>query len=268
MIWEMLFVISFWLFVLATVIYMLYAARLIREKVLAGFIAAALGCLLELVGVLIRWHQGGYVPLSNTYEALVFFSWCIVVIYLVVERIYKVRTVGAYVMPLAVLSLGVSSLFPVHSKSTMPLVPALQSFWLPFHVVTCFIGYGAFAVSFGVSVMYLLKLRGLKEKEEEKLATLGEINYRMITFGVLLLALGIMSGAVWANVAWGRYWGWDPKETWSLISWLYYLLVLHLRFAYGVSGRRFALLSLLGLVLVVFTFFGVNYLLSGLHAYT
>ncbi len=326
--WQLLLNASFFLYVAATVIYMLYAARLVRRVVTVGYALAVLGCLLELAGIILRWRVGGYVPLSNTYEVLVFFSLCMVAIYLVVERIYKIRAVGAFVMPLALIALGIASLLPEQAREAAPLVPALQSQWLTFHVVTCFIAYAALAVAFAASMMYLLLLKrgklGTKtdakylssrvlwgvavgitvsfgllawlikgqlaailvmfgvavggyllkllamrwgNKEESELEALGDLNHKMVTFGVLLLALGIISGAMWANSAWGRYWGWDPKETWSLITWLYYLTVLHLRFAYGVSRTRMAVLCLIGLFLVVFTFVGVNFLLAGLHAY-
>jgi cytochrome c-type biogenesis protein CcsB len=326
--WETLLNISFFMFVAATVIYMLYAARLVKQAVRYGYLIAAIGCGLELVGMIMRYREGDYVPLSNTYEVLVFFSWCMVAIYLVIEKIYKIRAVGAFVMPLALISLGIASLLPERARQLEPLVPALQSQWLTFHVVTCFISYAALAVAFSVSLMYLFLLKrekNLKSADEKytssrflwvvsggiavsfgllswlirgamagvvvviavaavgyllrlvagrwgarqgnELEQLGDLNYKMVTFGVLLLGLGIISGAMWANSAWGRYWGWDPKETWSLITWLYYLTILHLRFAYGVSRTRMAVFSLIGLFLVVFTFIGVNYLLSGLHAY-
>jgi len=326
--WETLLNISFIMFVAATVIYMLYAARLVGKAVKAGFYIAAAGCVLEMVGIVMRWQVGGYVPLSNTYEVLVFFSWCMVAIYLVIEKLYKIRAVGAFVMPLALISLGIASVLPEQAREAAPLVPALQSQWLTFHVVTCFISYAALAVAFSVSLMYLFLLKREKKlkaadakyassrflwvisvgiavsfgllswlirgaaagvivviaiavlgyllrvvagrwgtKQGNELEILGDLNYKTVTFGVLLLGLGIISGAMWANSAWGRYWGWDPKETWSLITWLYYLTVLHLRFAYGISRTRMAVFSLIGLFLVVFTFIGVNYLLSGLHAY-
>jgi cytochrome c-type biogenesis protein CcsB len=136
-------------------------------------------------------------------------------------------------------------------------------------VVTCFLGYAAFAVSFGVSVLYLIKRRAgegrLRGFPPAKI--LDDINYRAIAVGFPFLSVGIITGAIWADVAWGSYWSWDPKETWSLITWLVYATFLHSRFTRGWVGQRSAVLSVLGFVAVLFTYFGVNFLLSGLHSY-
>ena len=135
-------------------------------------------------------------------------------------------------------------------------------------MVTCFIGYAAFAIAFGLSVMYLIK----KEPASPLLARLPErrimdgLTHQMVMFGFLFLSAGIITGAVWANSAWGRYWGWDPKETWSLITWFVYATLLHVRFMRGWQGKRLALFSIVGFASVLFTYFGVN-LLPGLHSY-
>jgi cytochrome c-type biogenesis protein CcsB len=159
-----------------------------------------------------------------------------------------------------------------------PLIPALQSNWLIAHVITCFIGYAAFAVASGLGIMYLLKdfhesRGGAKSDRNSLLATLPElkviddITHKTIVFGFLWLSAGIITGAIWANSAWGTYWSWDPKETWSLITWFIYAAALHARFTRGWGGRRIAWLAIIGFLSVVFTYYGVNYLLSGLHSY-
>jgi cytochrome c-type biogenesis protein CcsB len=206
--------------------------------------------------------------LSNIYESLVFFSLTIGCIYLVVERRYRNRVVGAFTLPLAFFALAYAS-FGTSSKIS-PLIPALKSNWLIAHVMTCFIGYAAFALAFGVSIMYLIDRDG-----ERKTGLLGrlpspafldELTHQLILFGFLFLTAGIITGAVWANSAWGRYWGWDPKETWSLITWFIYATMLHARLMRGWVGKRIAVLSLVGFAAVLFTYFGVN-LLPGLHSY-
>ncbi|RPJ07021.1 MAG: c-type cytochrome biogenesis protein CcsB, partial [Deltaproteobacteria bacterium] len=148
-----------------------------------------------------------------------------------------------------------------------PLMPALQSNWLSIHVMTCLLGYGGFAVSAVGAVGFLIADRrgsavtpGTKDMLETLLA-------QTIAFGFLFLTLGILTGAVWANSAWGAYWQWDPKETWSLITWFVYAVFLHCRLMRGWRGRRAAWISLIGFACVLFTFIGVNYLLSGLHSY-
>jgi cytochrome c-type biogenesis protein CcsB len=150
-------------------------------------------------------------------------------------------------------------------------MPALQSNWLAFHVITCFFGYAAFAVSFGISLLFLIQHRwemisaGIGWLPNTK--KLDEINYRAIVLGFPMLTVGIITGAAWANYAWGNYWSWDPKETWSLITWLIYAAFLHARITRDWRGRRMAILSLIGFMAVLFTYFGVSYILSGLHSY-
>jgi cytochrome c-type biogenesis protein CcsB len=164
-----------------------------------------------------------------------------------------------------------ASLSPNVSDRIQPLIPALKSNWLIAHVFTCFVGYGAFAIAFGVSIMYLLKARepqgngGLVGRFPST-SVLDELTHQLVMFGFLFLCAGIITGAVWANSAWGRYWGWDPKETWSLITWFVYATLLHARLMRGWRGRRIAYLSIIGFGAVLFTYFGVN-LLPGLHSY-
>ena len=284
-------------------------------------------------GILLRWVESyrlgiGHAPLANLYESLVFFALMISAIYLVIERRYRSRVIGAFVLPLAFLAMAYASLSPNISDRIQPLIPALKSNWLIAHVLTCFVGYGAFAVAFGVSLMYLLRkgrtIEGLtvwdfvkaaavfasvtllgrilqlhswggaaliglgvcfvgygsaylyrrldpalKQRLLERLPEakmLDQLNYQLIMFGFLFLSVGIITGAVWANSAWGRYWGWDPKETWSLITWFVYAALLHARMMRGWHGRRIAYLSIIGFMAVLFTYFGVN-LLPGLHSY-
>jgi cytochrome c-type biogenesis protein CcsB len=151
-------------------------------------------------------------------------------------------------------------------------VPALKSNWLIAHVLTCFFGYAAFGLAFGLSVMYLLKKREQPGGSNvfiriiPESSILDDMSYQMVVIGFLLLTLGIITGSVWAHSAWGSYWSWDPKETWSLITWLVYAALLHSRMVRGWKGNKLALLSIIGFSCVLFTYFGVNYL-AGLHSY-
>jgi len=311
------------------------SAWIFRKPILdriASWIALA-GLLGNTTGILVRWVESyqlgiGHAPFSNLYESLVFFAWVIVLIYLIIERKIDNRVIGAFTTPIACLVMAYASLKPGISSAIQPLIPALKSNWLIAHVVTCFIGYAAFALAFGVSAMYLMK----KGRDEELvvwveiakpltlfafaalfsrvlfvhnwLSALGvgvlisvlffgivflarslpaetkaglmdrfpdprmldELGYQLILLGFLFLSVGIITGAVWANSAWGRYWGWDPKETWSLITWFVYATLLHARLMRGWHGKRIAYLSMLGFAAVLFTYFGVN-LLPGLHSY-
>jgi len=256
-----------------------YVAAWVFRKDAIGRIATGailLGAAGNLLGVGLRWLESyrlgiGHAPLSNLYESLVFFAWTISVLYLVVERRYRNQTIGMVAAPLAFLAMAYASLSPNISDRIEPLLPALKSNWLIAHVMTCFVGYSAFAIAFGLSGMYLLKLRQNGGRASlisrfPDAGVLDELTHQMVMFGFLFLTIGIITGAVWANSAWGRYWGWDPKETWSLITWFVYATLLHARMMRGWHGRRIAFLSIAGFLAVLFTYFGVNYL-PGLHSY-
>ena len=241
-----------------------------------GTWVALLGLIGNTAGIVMRWLESyrmgiGHAPLSNLYESLVFFAWTITLLYLFIERRYGNRVIGAFTMPLAFLAMAYASLSPNISDRIQPLLPALKSNWLIAHVITCFIGYAAFAVAFGLSIMYLIRQREPDPKGSvldrfPKPNVIDDLTHQMIMFGFLFLSVGIISGAVWANSAWGRYWGWDPKETWSLITWFIYATLLHAKLMRGWHGRRIAYLSVIGFAAVLFTYFGVN-LLPGLHSY-
>ncbi|MBW2042249.1 MAG: c-type cytochrome biogenesis protein CcsB [Deltaproteobacteria bacterium] len=237
-------------------------------------VAAGIGG--NITGFALRWMESyqmgiGRIPLSNLYESLVFFSLMIALLYYIIETKYGLQTIGAFAMPLAAMAMAYASLSPNISDRIQPLLPALKSNWLTVHVVTCFIGYAAFAIAFALGLMYLVK-RGAGDQEGffssriPQRRVLDELNHQMVLFGFLFLSAGIISGAVWANSAWGRYWGWDPKETWSLITWFVYATLLHARFMRGWRGKRIAVFSMIGFVSVLITYFGVNYL-PGLHSY-
>jgi len=257
----------------------LYITSWVFKKPFFGRLAtwtAIIGVAGNTAGIIMRWVESyqmgiGHAPLSNLYESLVFFSWTIAVFYLVIEKTYKNRIIGAFATPLAFLAMAYASLPNVNNR-IQPLIPALKSNWLIAHVFTCFLGYAAFAVAFGVSLMYLLKQREIAEPQNSLFShfpstdILDELTHQVVMFGFLFLSIGIITGAVWANSAWGSYWSWDPKETWSLITWFIYATLLHARMMAGWHGKRIAYLSILGFMAVIFTYFGVN-LLPGLHSY-
>ncbi|MFH1991501.1 MAG: c-type cytochrome biogenesis protein CcsB [Pseudomonadota bacterium] len=257
----------------------LYVAAWIFKKELPAKLAtwtAVIGVAGNSVGIIMRWVESyklgiGHAPLSNLYESLIFFSLTIVVVYLFIQKKYENRIMGAFTTPIAFLAMAYASMSPNINDRIQPLLPALKSNWLIAHVISCFVGYAAFAVAFGISWMYLFKQRDPEGKSHLLVlfpgtTILEELNHQLIMFGFLFLTIGIITGAVWANSAWGRYWGWDPKETWSLITWFIYATLLHARMMRGWRGRRIAYLSIVGFAAVLFTYFGVN-LLPGLHSY-
>ncbi|PIE58301.1 MAG: c-type cytochrome biogenesis protein CcsB [Desulfobulbus propionicus] len=275
------------LFGLTMIAYLLSTALFIGQLVFRsktagtiGYVLAALGILIQTWGLGLRWHESyelgmGHAPLTNMYESLIFFAWSTTLFYLLIDLKYKVRILGSFAMPLAFITMAYASLSGHVSADIKPLLPALQSNWLIAHVVTCFIGYGAFAVAAALGCMYLLKKKAggqgktLKEADLHlpALDVLDDLTHKTIIFGFMWLSAGIITGAIWAAEAWGTYWSWDPKETWSIITWFLYALTLHARFTKGWRGRRIAWLAIVGFVAVLFTYFGVNYLLSGLHSY-
>jgi len=267
------------IYLLAVLLYVLGMAGKTQVWGRAATAAAASGFGAQTLALLLRWRESyrlgiGHAPLSNLYESLIFFSWAIVLFCLIVERRTGSRSPGAFVMPIAFLSMAYASFSPDVSSRIQPLIPALQSNWLVCHVVTCFLGYAAFAVACGVSVMSLLKRSGGGESKGRfslsglipETGFLDELIYQSVVLGFILLGLGIITGSVWAHHAWGSYWSWDPKETWSLITWLIYAALLHLRLTRGWRGKRTAWIALAGYASVLFTYLGVNYL-PGLHSY-
>ena len=246
---------------------------------LVGMLLAAGGVLVQTIAIGLRWYESyqlgvGHAPLTNMYESLVFFAWCTTLFYLALEFRFKTRVMGAFVMPCVAIAMAYASLSARIDDQINPLIPALQSNWLIAHVVTCFIGYGAFAVAGGLGMMYLLK-RATKDKPNSpsflvalpELTIIDDLTHKTTVFGFMWLSAGIITGAIWANEAWGTYWSWDPKETWSIITWFLYASTLHARFTRGWRGQRIAWLAIIGFIAVFFTYFGVNFLLSGLHSY-
>ena len=241
-----------------------------------GFTVIAL--LILTVGLGLRWVESyqmgiGHAPLTNMYESVVFFAWTIIIFYLGIEWKFQTKTIGAFAVPIAFLAMAYASFAPIN-RGINPLVPALQSNWLLAHVITCFVGYAAFAIAAALGIMYLCKKSfsggsdtGKSKEILPSLNVLEDITHKSIIFGFIWLSAGIITGAIWANSAWGTYWSWDPKETWSLITWFVYAFTLHARYTRGIKGKTIAWLSLVGFIAVIFTYYGVNFLLSGLHSY-
>lgn len=249
------------------VVYMLgsFAAR-IRMVALGLFIFVF---ALHTASIGLRWIESyqmgvGHAPLSNLYESLIFFAWTIALALIIPRLKFKTDVIVLLGIPVVFLTMAYTFFL---DPSIRPLIPALQSNWLVAHVITCFLGYAGFTVSF-VAALLLLLTRGSTAFGRHRTETdiLDEIVYRSVLIGFPMLTVGIITGAAWADYAWGSYWSWDPKETWSLITWLVYSAFLHARLARGWQGGRTAVLSVVGFAAVLFTYFGVNYL-PGLHSY-
>lgn len=253
-------------FVIVSITYVIkevWRPEVLRRGAVAIFVAAF---LLNTILVVNRWVEAGHAPFSNLYESLVFYAWSVGFAYLVLEYLYGLRIVGALSAVMIMLLLLYAS---TTDETIRPLMPALQSNWLTIHVVTYFIGYGALGISFITALLFLGSwMRSGKNPGE---TTLGfeKLSYKIVAFGFPFLTLGLVTGAVWANKAWGTYWSWDPKETWSLITWLIYLGYLHLPLALprmNIDKAKIPLIQSTCLVMaflaVVFTYLGLAYLPS------
>ena len=208
--------ITTFIYLFSSMIYMIMFIFRVKKIGMLATVVTIIGLLTQTAGLGMRWLESyqmgiGHAPLSNMYESLVFFSWSIVILYLFVEFIYKNKVIGAFAVPFAFASMAYASLSPEFSTAITPLVPALQSNWLIAHVFTCFIGYAAFAVACGTGIMYLVKSLDKGTSPDSLLATLpslkaiDDITHKIILFGFIWLSGGIISGAVWANSAWGTY---------------------------------------------------------------
>ncbi len=236
-----------------------------RLGLLATFSSwAAVGFLTASLGA--RWAATGRPPFANMWEYTVGFGWGIALFHVLFERLYRQRPVGAIVMPLAVALFGISTAF--FPSQVRPLIPALQANrLLAAHVGTVMLSYAALAISFGAALMYLAQGEQRRFSRLPSAEVLEDIGYKSVLVGFPMLAVGIGLGAYWANSAWGRYWGWDPKETSALVTWLIYAAYLHARNLAGWKGERSAVMLVIGFLAVLFTFFAVNLWVSGLHSY-
>ncbi|MCX7913171.1 MAG: c-type cytochrome biogenesis protein CcsB [Thermodesulfovibrionales bacterium] len=352
-------------FGISTIAYMIamvtYITYLAFKQNFIGQIATTLtllGFLSHTVAFGLRWKEFNdlmqmgllrSIPLTNLYESLIFFIWCTILAYLIIEFKYKNKSFGAFVTPIAGIALAFIDISGM-SKDIHPLIPALQSNWLLAHVTLSFIAYATFAISFATALIYLILTtdnrrsgayifwtitvglftiilialavdyivfkaipagkesltKGLLLKatfrNESKLVValsiifslliifsvwrfgyilkkliqsfslndsfVDELTYKNIAIGFPVFTLGgLIFGAIWADQAWGRYWSWDPKETWSLITWFVYAFYLHARLLRGWRGKKIAIVAVIGFFSTIFTYLGVNLLLSGLHAY-
>lgn len=338
-----------------------YIAYLVFKNSTIGIIATtitSIGFFSQTIAFFLRWKefhdlsQMGWIrsiPLTNLYESLIFFVWCLILGYLIIEWRYKNRSFGAFITPIAGMALAFIDISGM-TKDIQPLVPALQSNWLLVHVIMSFIAYSAFAISFATAIMYLAVTTDNRKsgayifwtltlgiffsiliamgidfltfkvaaKTPEALiksylfkatfrsesgaiviisylasaslllilwrygtilkriiesfgispGILDDLTYKSIAVGFPIFTLGgLIFGAIWADQAWGKYWSWDPKETWSLILWFVYAFYLHARFLRGWRGNKIAIVAVIGFICTIFTYLGVNLLLSGLHAY-
>ncbi|ENW3545314.1 c-type cytochrome biogenesis protein CcsB [Neisseria gonorrhoeae] len=244
-----------------------------------GTVFAWVSAVAGFTGLLVRWHESyllrpdaGHIPVSNLYEVFILFLVITALMYLYYEGKFAVQKLGGFVLGFMAVVVGFVLWYSVsrEAHTIQPLIPALQSWWMKIHVPANFIGYGAFCISAMLGIAELVSLRA--EEKGGKLwlppsALIDEVMYKAIAVGFLFFTIATVLGALWAADAWGRYWSWDPKETWAFIVWLNYAVWLHLRLVAGWRGKVLAWWAIIGLFVTAFAFIGVNMFLSGLHSY-
>jgi cytochrome c-type biogenesis protein CcsB len=289
-------------YLISSFLFVLYFSTKRQRLAEMGFTLAVSGFGFQTLALATRWLYAGYPPWVNTYEVISFFAWTIVGGYVILNAKSDYKTAGVLIAPLAFVLLGFASLQPANPA---PLIPALQSTWLLIHVPIVILSYCAFVLAFVASVLYLFKDKQLSEAGKTSdssrqmsagptdapppvtressgilarfsLEQLDDLAYRSVAVGFPLLTIGIITGAIWAESAWGSYWSWDPKETWSLITWLVFLIYLHAKIQNWRPSLA-AYIAAFGFISVICTFLGVGFVLpfletyvnvsSGLHAY-
>jgi cytochrome c-type biogenesis protein CcsB len=248
--------------------------------------------------LLLRWLESNHFPLSNLYESLIFLSWSFTLIYLVLDKVKPNPFIGSIIAPTALLTSSFATFsLPEDMQKISPLVPALQSNWLMMHVTVMILSYAALIAGSLLAILFLFfgndpdnlfeadsspldKTLISETSPDQKVSstfalparfewskTIDNLSYRSLSIGFCFLTIGIISGAVWANEAWGSYWSWDPKETWALITWLVFATYLHIRLKYGWEGKKPALIASGGFFVIWVCYLGVNLFGKGLHTY-
>lgn len=273
---NILFFVPIGLYFLATLLQLFGTAFKKEGFKKAAWIVLIVSLAVHTAYLVARGIKGGRLPLSNQFEFATAFSWGIALI-AVALRIKGKNTMDWVVtaaMPIAFLVLSYAALQAKPDQVATELMPSLRSSWFALHIGAAVFSYSGFAIAAGVSVRYLVKekkLAALPEGEKaaasEHLEKLDSLSYKLVCFGFLLLTVVILSGCVWAEQAWGSFWTWDPKETWALITWIIYAILLHQRIRKNWRGKKMAWFCVIAFVCVIFTFAGVNKLLSGLHSY-
>lgn len=255
---KTLVLITMLVYILAAVCYFIDLKRIPASR--AYSVLSVIGLLLNLASLVMMTVVNRRLPLATGYEFLLGFAWVMVAMYRFMDTRGDIKSAGGVVMLIAAaLSFITAIQIPGSYAGAGPLIPALKSPWLTVHVLTAVIAYGGFALAASMAAIHL--------------AGKGNPNisysiYKVVAASFAMLSLSIVLGAVWAEQAWGTYWSWDPKETWALITWIIYAIYLHLHRHRGWKESRADILVIAGFVIVLFTFFGVNYLMSGLHSYS
>lgn len=263
-------------FIIATIAYMfscacyfgyLFFQKTVLQRTAVGLMMAGFAShTLSLVACGIR--EGNF-PVNNLHETLSVTAWAITAVFLALSFRYKLKILGIYAAPLITLTMIAAYQMPKPAAQDPQL---FKSWWLASHIVSIFLGNAAFALACGLGILYLIQESAIKQKRRgffftrlPSLDLLDTTGYACIVVGFSMVTIGLITGVVYAKAIWGRFWSWDPKEVWSAITWLFYAALLHERLTVGWRGRRAAIMAIIGFGVMLFTFFGVNFLLQGHH---
>jgi cytochrome c-type biogenesis protein CcsB len=266
---QMLITVTVALYMLSTTKYVLFL--FLQKKLSQQFgyylLAAGFGC--HTSALILKFSATGHIPVANLFQTLSFAAWAVVGVFLILQNKLQLKILGLYAAALASTIMVIASFFPKEPAQSLKI---FNSVWLTFHIFAIFAGEAALALAGGIGFLYLLQEYSIKNKQTRfffrrlpSLELLDNTNYFCIITGFSLLTLGLVTGFIYAKAIWGSFWSWDPKEVWSGISWLLYAALLHGRLAVGWRGRNAAVMSIIGFLLLVFTFIGVNFWFQGHH---
>ncbi len=268
---DILYEIALFLVLLSTIGFILYIIKQEKKFFKWSYIILFVGFIFHTSFLAHQYYTLGTAPVISLKSTLSFFSWCIIGVYLVYQMRFGLMVLGSFVAPLALVLMIISIAIPGMESTVSPM---LRSAWLTVHVGSIFIGDAMFVITFAAAIMYLIQERHIKKKTRgsfysrlPSLETLDSINHHSLMYGFPFLTLGMISGVIYAQYALGSYWRWDPKEVWSLITWLSYAVLLHERLAVGWRGRRAALMSIVCFCILIFTFLGGSLWLSDYHSF-
>lgn len=262
-------------YALSSIIYIISFVFKKEDKIKFATATAIAGLLFHSISIALRWVETEHGPYITMYEVLSKYAWFSIVIFLLVQYKYdKLKIAGFIVLPASLLMMAVGS---TYSRDIQMIPASLRSYWLIAHVGFASLAFGSLLVAAGIAVLYIIKEKHSRNIEigsvDEAsfydkfpgIKVMDDLMYRFVASGFLFLTIMIGTGAIWANQTWGRYWGWDPTETWSLIVWFIYGICLHLRMNVGWSGKKIAWFIIFSIFILVFSLFGIGYVYSGLH---
>ncbi len=264
------------LFAFTILFYMLSSAGYFSYLILQKVYLQKIGLILMIVGfgchtvtIAYDFMSLGSVPVNNLYETLSIAGWALTCVFFIFQYRYKLNVLGVYAAPLVTMVLLLAYQLPKPIFADQNL---FKSIWLVSHIVTIFLGDASLALACGVGILYLLQEKAIKSKSRgfffrrlPSLDLLDTTGHAAIVFGFTMLTIGLITGMVYAKSVWSHFWSWDPKEVWSAITWVYYAILLHERLATGFRGRKAAIMAIVGFAVLIFTFFGVNFLMGGHH---